>query len=93
VGTANSINLGISVSCPGKRLGATVLRAMILKWPTLSGAIEMVIRYIPLPASTVRIIIIPDVFIVGRGRVYTGSQARGSYCCFKERGFLWIITL
>ena len=64
----NSINLGISVNSPGKRLRATVLRAMILKWQTLSGAIEMVIRYIPLPASTVRIIIIPDVSIASRER-------------------------
>jgi len=93
VGIANSINLGISVNSPGKRLRATVLRVMILKWPTLSGAIEMVIRYIPLPASTAKITIIPDVSIAGREREYAVSYTSGSYRCFKERGFLWIITL
>ena len=34
----------------------------------LSGVINMVIRYTPLPALSVRIVIIPDVFIAGRER-------------------------
>ena len=58
---------------------ATALLVMILKYQTLSGAARTAIRYTPLPASTVRTIIIPDVFAAGRETLCEGSHARGSY--------------
>jgi len=56
------------VHYPGKRLMAEVLCAMILKWQRLSGAIEITTRCTPLPASTVRITVVTDVSVAGRGR-------------------------
>jgi len=87
VDIVNSINLGISVNSPGKRLRATVLRAMISKWQILSGATETIIRCPPPPVSTARITIIPDVSIAGREREYADLCISGSYHYFKERLF------
>ncbi|MDO9529401.1 MAG: hypothetical protein Q7J27_09600 [Syntrophales bacterium] len=41
---------------------------MIFLWQILSGAAEITIKWIPLPASTVRITVVTDVSVAGRGR-------------------------